>query len=40
LTFHRVGHWTTDGRAVFNLDPAGTLRHYQKTLQNAEREEQ
>jgi hypothetical protein len=29
---HRGGRWTTDGRAVFNLDPAGTVEHYQETL--------
>jgi hypothetical protein len=29
---HRHGAWTTDGRAVFNLDPAGTLDHYRATL--------
>lgn len=29
---HRDGRWTTDGRAVFNLDPAGTLNHYRESL--------
>jgi hypothetical protein len=29
---HRKGVWTTDGRAVFNLDPAGTLNHYRESL--------
>jgi hypothetical protein len=29
---HRKGVWTTDGRAVFNLDPAGTLNHYRDSL--------
>jgi hypothetical protein len=29
---HRNGAWTTDGRAVFNLDPAGTLNHYRDSL--------
>jgi hypothetical protein len=33
---HRDGQWTTDGRAVFNLDPAGTLEHYRETLRAAE----
>jgi hypothetical protein len=32
---HRDGRWTTDGRAVFNLDPAGTLEHYRESLQAA-----
>ena len=29
---HRNGAWTTDGRAVFNLDPKGTLAHYHDSL--------
>jgi hypothetical protein len=29
---HRDGRWTSDGRAVFNLDPAGTLNHYRESL--------
>jgi len=30
---HRDGQWTTDGRAVFNLDPAGALDHYRESLE-------
>jgi hypothetical protein len=30
---HRAGQWTTDGRAVFNLDPAAALDHYRESLQ-------
>jgi hypothetical protein len=30
---HRDGQWTTDGRAVFNLDPAGARDHYRESLQ-------
>lgn len=29
---HRDNRWTTDGRVVFNLDPAGTLNHYRESL--------
>jgi hypothetical protein len=29
---HRDDRWTTDGRVVFNLDPAGTLNHYRESL--------
>ena len=29
---HRQARWTTDGRVVFNLDPAGTLHHYRESL--------
>lgn len=29
---HRNGEWTTDGRVVFNLDPAGSLNHYRESL--------
>jgi hypothetical protein len=29
---HRKGRWTTDGRVVFNLDPAGALVHYRDSL--------
>ncbi len=32
IFFHRNGNWTTDGRVVFNLEPAQTLEHYQKSL--------
>lgn len=28
----REGAWTTDGRAVFNLDPAAALEHYRDSL--------
>ena len=28
----RQGRWTTDGRAVFNLDPAGTIAHFGDAL--------
>jgi hypothetical protein len=28
----RDGAWTSDGRAVFNLDPAATLAHYRDSL--------
>jgi hypothetical protein len=28
----RHGDWTTDGRVVFNLDPAGALAHYRESL--------
>lgn len=30
---HRDGQWTTDGRAVFNLAPAGALDHYRESLE-------
>ena len=30
---HRQGRWTTDGRVVFNLEPAQTLERYQESLQ-------
>ncbi|HMP05593.1 MAG TPA: hypothetical protein PJ982_04520 [Lacipirellulaceae bacterium] len=33
---HRQGQWTTDGRAVFNLDPAGVLQHYGASLDPVE----
>lgn len=29
---HRDGEWTTDGRTVFNLEPAGALHHYRASL--------
>jgi hypothetical protein len=29
----RTGSWTTDGRAVFNLEPAETLEHYRRSLE-------
>jgi hypothetical protein len=29
---HRDGAWTTDGRVVFNLDPAAAVAHYVETL--------
>jgi hypothetical protein len=32
---HRDGQWTTDGRAVFNLDPASALDHYRESLDAA-----
>lgn len=31
FTFAR-GHWQTDGRVVFNLDPHGAAKHFGKTL--------
>jgi hypothetical protein len=33
---HRGGQWTTDGRAVFNLGPAGALDHYRNSLEQYE----
>jgi hypothetical protein len=30
---HRAGEWTTDGRVVFNLDPAESLNHYRESLE-------
>jgi hypothetical protein len=33
---HKGGAWTTEGRVVFNLDPAGTLEHYRESLVRAE----
>ncbi len=33
---HRHGRWTTDGRALFNLDPQQALTHYQESLQPLE----
>lgn len=30
---HRDGQWATDGRAVFNLNPAGALDHYRESLE-------
>jgi hypothetical protein len=27
------GHWTTDGRAIFNLSPAETIHFYQRELE-------
>lgn len=32
---YRDGKWTTDGRAVFNLEPAETLAHYAESLKPA-----
>lgn len=32
---YRDGGWTTDGRAVFNLEPAETLARYGESLQPA-----
>jgi hypothetical protein len=32
---HRDNRWTTDGRVVFNLDPAATLDHYRESLEAA-----
>lgn len=29
---HRQGRWTTDGRVVFNLEPAQALERYQESL--------
>ena len=29
---HRDGRWTTDGRVVFNLDPAGAVSHYAESI--------
>jgi hypothetical protein len=29
---HRGGQWTTDGRVVFNFDPAAAVAHYVETL--------
>jgi len=31
---HRGGKWTTDGRVVFNLEPAQALEHYQESLES------
>ncbi|MCA9186583.1 MAG: hypothetical protein R3E01_13660 [Pirellulaceae bacterium] len=30
-----IDRWTTDGRAVFNLNPNETIRHYQHELESA-----
>jgi len=30
---HRQGKWTTDGRVVFNLEPAQTLERFQESLE-------
>jgi len=30
---HRQGRWTTDGRAVFNLEPQQTLARFQESLE-------
>ena len=27
------GHWATDGRAIFNLNPAEAVRYYQDNLE-------
>jgi hypothetical protein len=35
----RDGSWTTDGRAVFNLEPAETLAHYDESLRPTELQE-
>jgi hypothetical protein len=32
----RDGQWSTDGRAVFNLDPPAALRHFQASLRPVE----
>lgn len=32
----RDGQWTTDGRAVFNLNPLETINHYQAELERVE----
>jgi hypothetical protein len=32
---HRGGDWTTDGRAIFNLEPEEALRHYSDSLRPA-----
>ena len=36
IFIHREGRWTTDGRAVFNLEPPQALEHYAETLQPLE----
>lgn len=33
---HRDGDWTTDGRAVFNLEPAEAIKHYDQSLRPLE----
>jgi hypothetical protein len=33
---HRGDEWTTDGRAVFNLNPLETIQHYQHELERVE----
>jgi hypothetical protein len=33
---HRGDEWTTDGRAVFNLNPHETIEHYQHELERVE----
>ena len=33
---HRDDEWTTDGRAVFNLNPRETIEHYQHELERVE----
>lgn len=33
---HHEGQWTTDGRAVFNLNPSETIAHYQHELERVE----
>jgi hypothetical protein len=30
------GRWTTDGRAIFNLNPAEAIRHFQNELETVE----
>lgn len=30
------GQWVTDGRAIFNLNPAETIKHFQNELEMAE----
>ena len=34
--FYSDGKWTTDGRAVFNLNPAQTIRRYQHELKTVD----
>jgi hypothetical protein len=33
---HRGDEWTTEGRAVFNLNPRETIEHYQHELERVE----
>ncbi|MGI9428030.1 MAG: hypothetical protein ACR2NM_05190 [Bythopirellula sp.] len=33
---HRAGHWTTDGRVAFNLEPDQALERYHESLQPLE----
>jgi hypothetical protein len=33
---HRAGQWRTDGRAVFNLNPAQAVQHFRQSLELVE----